>query len=135
MLCANNGASGLKQLPGDISCAGAVCVAADAAACCYDPRFDQRTDVVTDSTTASTDTYDFTDPGVQEITALRGAASTRTIDNGGRAHKNQLVAECAITTDRLPTTQSLGDTPLQGGSATYWAQMAAANDRLTDACP
>ena len=110
----------------------------DAAACCYDPRFDQRTDVVTDATTASTDTDAFTDPGVQEITALRGAASTRAIGDGGRAHKNQLVSECAVTLGRTPTTQSLGgagNTPLQGGSATYWAQMKAANDRLTDACP
>jgi hypothetical protein len=133
VLCAGNGASGLKQLPGAIDCTGAVCVIGDAAACCYDPRFDQRTDGV--AATASTDTYDFTDPGVQSITALRGAAPTRVIADGGRAHTNQLVAECSITTDRLPTTQSLGDTPLQGGSATYWTQMQTAQARLTDACP
>ncbi len=134
VLCAAAGASGLKQLPGDISCAGDVCVIADALACCYDPRFDQRTDA--DPLTASTDTYDFTDPGVQPITALRGAATTRAVADGGRAHTNQLVAECAITTARLPTTQSLGsDNPLQGGSATYWTQMKAAHDRLTSPCP
>ena len=134
VLCAGAGASGLKPAPDSIACAAATCVIGDAATCCYDPRFDQRTDA--GASTASVDTADYSDPGVQPITALRGAVSSRVIADGGRAHTNQLVAECDVTGSRAPTTQSIGDdTPLQGGAATYWTQMAAAKDRLTQSCP
>lgn len=116
-----------------------MCTKADhAETCCYDPRFDQRTDGALD--TNSYDTADYSDPGVQPITAFRGAISSREIGEGGRAHSNQLVAECDVTVNaggdaRSPTTTSIGDTPLQGGSATYWTQMATAYDRLNSGCP
>ena len=136
VLCAGNGQSKLKQDAANIDCAAAMCTIADAATCCYDPRFDQRTaGADPGNPEASVDTLLYGDPGVQEITALRGAATTRAIADGGRAHTNQLVAECDILGDSLPTTQSIGDTPLQGGSATYWKQMKRAFDRLTAPCP
>lgn len=140
MLCGGNGKSKLKQDAAAIDCTADPCgganFAADAALCCYDPRFDQRTAGADPGNfTASLDTLLYADPGVQEITALRGAATTRAVADGGRAHTSQLVAECDITSDSLPTTQSIGDVPLQGGSATYWKQITRAYDRLTAPCP
>lgn len=133
---AGQGNSKLKQDAAAIDCATDPCTIADAEDCCYDPRFDQRSD----GTHAgdSVDLVTYADPGVQEVTAFRGALSDRAISEGGRAHSNQLVAECDVTGARAPSTiaAAVGDVPLQGGSATYWWQMIDAKNRLgVTSCP
>jgi hypothetical protein len=132
------GNSKLKQDAAAIDCGdgSTPCKIVDAAVCCYDPRFDQRSDGT--HAGASVDLVTYADPGVQEVTAFRGALSDRAISEGGRAHSNQLVAECDVTGARAPSTiaAAVGDVPLQGGSATYWWQMIDAKNRLgVTSCP
>ena len=148
ILCADNGNSGLLVGAATIDCAAAtaplpdLCTIADAATCCYDPRLDQRTDgaLATDSTDAAA----FADPSVHPITALHAPDSARVIADGGRARTTHLVSECDLTcaatactgSTRAPATvtaatvSALTD-PLQGGSATHWAQMADLKTALT----
>ena len=151
ILCADNGNSGLLVGAATIDCAAAaanmpdLCTIADAATCCYDPRLDQRTDglLATDSTDAAT----FGDPSVHPITALHAPDSARVIGEGGRARTTHLVSECDLTCAATACTGGGGSTrapatvtaatgtaltdPLQGGSATHWAQMADLKTALT----